>query len=97
MTAQQRDYRLASEHPYPAALQDVTAASRTSSRHSPPSSTKATPPSTGPPDSSRTTPPRRLPPDERQHSHPGGVMTGHQPEGLPGRKPELVRRRGHLL
>ena len=51
-------------------------ASRTSSRHSPPSSTKATPPSTGPPDSSRTTPPRRLPPDERHQSPRGTSGTG---------------------
>src|SRR6266478_1680845 len=48
-------------------------ASRMSSRHSPPSSTKATPPSTGPPDSSKTTPLRRL-------------LTGHGDRGQRGNK-----------
>jgi len=73
-----------------AVILDITPASRTSSRHSPPSSTKATPPSTGPPDSSRTTPLRRLPPDER-HQPPGNLgdraAPRHQPRLLRTPKP----------
>jgi len=76
-----------------AVILDITPASRTSSRPSPPSSTRATPPSTGPPDSSGTTPLRRPPPDER-HQSQGNLRTGAP--GMGGVMAPSGSRRGRL-